>query len=254
MVEEAAPAGHGDGGGLADAAGGSSPSSGPRSAFGAVAALFREAWVVEDADEPASGPRDASLAEFFEAAEVYLKALSSMGKAVGVVASDVSKNLAGAKAAFLREEAARPTLKDFLRAELESGEHRVAPGGATKLKDPSGACQMQWLLRGLEFCLVMLRMLFEGHKGAPQKAYAETLQQYHNWKISMGLKALLVAVPGRDRMSTVDAFCPDLAGDKEALAELVCREAPLAVASGLPLVLRMIDLFREAQLWETRQV
>jgi len=227
--------------------------AGPQTLFGAAAELFREAWIL-DGDAPSSGPQDAAMAKFFEAVEVYLKVLSALGKAVGVVVNDVGKNLQGARAAFLKEPEARSTLRGFLQAELESDAHKVAPNGATKLKDPSGACQLQWLLRGCEFLVTLLQMQFEGHRGAPQKAYGATLQNYHSWQVAMGVKAMLVAVPGKDKIAAMETLCPELEGDKEGLAQLVGRDVQLAADAGLPLLRKMVELFREVQLWEDKQI
>lgn len=198
--------------------------------------------------------QDARLAEFFDAAEAYRGILSHMGAAVGFILKDVDGNLQGAKGVFMQDPARKASLRSLLQSELEARLHQPGPPAQARLKDPSGACQMQWLLRGFEFFLTMLKLFFEGDgAGAPSRAYAETLSHYHGWVVSMGVKAALLTMPTRESVVRIQAYCPT-EPDREKAAALVARDAVKAAEAALPLVLRLIEVYKEMQLWEDRKV
>mmetsp|Transcript_53184 Transcript_53184/g.106751 ORF Transcript_53184/g.106751 Transcript_53184/m.106751 type:complete len:299 (+) Transcript_53184:38-934(+) len=199
--------------------------------------------------------QDVDMQSFLEAALRYREALSIMGAAVKLVLGDFEKNYTLVESIVKADPSGRGTLRAFLQAELDSGLHRPsAPGATAKLRDPSGACQLQWLLRGLEFFFTMLRLLIDGDRYPGSHAYAQTLQQYHGWFTSLGIKAALSGMPSRDSLCSMVALCPALENEPARLSDAVSRDTARAADAMLPMVQWMIATFEEKGLWERAQV
>uniref|UniRef100_A0A7S1MBS7 Glycolipid transfer protein domain-containing protein n=1 Tax=Alexandrium catenella TaxID=2925 RepID=A0A7S1MBS7_ALECA len=196
---------------------------------------------------------DVDLQFFLEASVRYREAVSTMGTAVKLVLGDFEKNYNLVESIVKADPSGRGTLRAFLQAELDSGLHKLGTKGAVRLRDPSGACQLQWLLRGLEFFFTMLRLLFDGDKYAASHAYGQTLQQYHGWVTSLGIKAALTGMPSRDGFCSLQALCPALEGEPEQLSAAISRDTLRAVDAMLPMVQWMIATFKERSLWESSQ-
>jgi len=208
---------------------------------GFKAAVRSSDSAIEDVDMPA----------FLEAAARYREALSVMGTAVKLVLGDFEKNYNYVKSVVEADLTGRRTLRVFLQAELDANIHSTSP---CQLHDPSGACMLQWLLRGLEFFFTMLRLMVDGDRSAASNAYVQTLQQYHGWVTSLGMKAALTAMPSREGLCSLGALCPAVQGEPARLSAAILRDAARAVDAMLPMVQWMIAGFRERQLWESRQV
>lgn len=222
----------------------------PLSPFGLLAEKFLEAYL----REPSGAIADVKLQEFFEAAEIYRAVIAPMGTAVNLVLQDFDKNLQVCRAALAEDPRGRATLRSFLQSEVDRGFHRQGPGETCGLKDPSGACQMQWLLRGLQFFLSYVQYLFQGNgSGAANKAYSETLQPYHKWMTSMGVKAAMMAMPGQESVKGIQALCP-AEPDRSKAKEIVARDGTRAAEAALPLIAKMISIHRELGLWQDQQV
>lgn len=199
---------------------------------------------------------DVAMDKFFEALVIYREAQPLMGKTVQWILADFDSNYAVSKAEYEADVKARKTLRGFLQTELDARIHQLEDGNGhdLHLKDPSGACQLQWLLRALEFFLTMLHLLFvEGDNHGASNAYATTLSQYHGWMTSVPLRALLSAMPGRDSICAIEALCPK-ATSPESRARAISDDIVRVTSSMLPLVTKMIMIFKEFHLWECRRV
>lgn len=221
----------------------------PLSPFAKLADKFLEAHILD-----ASGSLwDVKLLEFFEAAECYRAVIAPMGTAVNLVLQDFDKNLQGCRAAERAEPQTRSTHRSLMQSEMELKMHTPGPGDRCGLKDPSGTCQMQWLLRGLHFFLTYIKYMFQGDSSPANKAYAETLQPYHKFLTSMGVKAAMMAMPGRDGVAGIQQLCPD-EPDRTKAKEIVIRDGLRAAEVALPLITKMISSHREMGLWQDQQV
>lgn len=203
--------------------------------FGSMRMLFMAAAVRDELGEQ----QDVSMENFFQACELYRDILSKLGTAVGFVLSDIDDNLGGAKKAYMECPEQRKTIRDFLQP------HH--PGGH------AGIGKMMWLLRGLEFFLVMIENLFEsnGSKGAVE-AYSETLMQYHGWAIQMTVKVGMRAMPSIDTICRSEGLCLNTTVP-ERCREVCTREAPPAAKAALERVRFMIDLMKKAGHWSTKK-
>eukprot|EP00442_Polarella_glacialis_P039486 CAMPEP_0115116176 /NCGR_PEP_ID=MMETSP0227-20121206/43127_1 /TAXON_ID=89957 /ORGANISM="Polarella glacialis, Strain CCMP 1383" /LENGTH=198 /DNA_ID=CAMNT_0002516979 /DNA_START=116 /DNA_END=712 /DNA_ORIENTATION=- len=180
--------------------------------------------------------QDVSMAKFFEAADTYRNILSQMGTAIGFVLTDVDDNLGGAKKAFQEAPEPRKTMRSYV-----SSSHAGIP-------------KLMWLLRGFEFFLTMLEKLFDpatDGSGAASQAYNSTLIVYHGWVVQMGLKAAMMAMPGRESICKIEGFCPGASPARRK--ELVCRDGLLAASAALPQVKTMIEIFKGSGRWETQK-
>jgi len=193
--------------------------------------------------------QDVDMPAFLIAVTKYREVVAVMGSGARMALSDCEKNFAGVQACVEAEPSVRKTLRSFLRAELDSGVHHPGQASECKLRDPSGACQLEWLLRGLEFFLTMVKLLFEEDADAPWTAYDQTLQQYHGWITSRAFRSLLMTMPGKEYISTIQDLCPGVT-DPKRLATVISRDAALATNAMLPMVQWMIGAFRELGLWE----
>lgn len=203
--------------------------------FGSLKMLFMAATVRDDLGEQ----QDVSMENFFKAADMYRDILSKLGTAVGFILSDIDDNLNNAKKAYLECPGQRKTAKAFLQPHPPDGH--------------AGISKMMWLLRGLEFFLVMIELIFEsnGSKGAID-AYKETLVQYHGWAVQMTVKVGMMAMPGIDRICQSEALCLNTTVPEQC-RELCTREAPPAAKAGLEQVRFMIDLMKKAGHWSTKK-
>lgn len=196
---------------------------------------------------------DVAMEEFLAAVGRYREAVAALGFAVGFLLGDVEKNLAGVTAAVQEDPAGRGTHRSFLQAELDSGVHKPGEGSVCRLRDPSGACQMQWMLLGMELVLLMLKLLFEGDRNAVANAYSQTLQPYHSWYSSTMVRALVTAVPSKESICAAQELCPGLE-DRAKLAAAISRDADRATCVMLPMVRLMINMCQEFGLWECKKV
>eukprot|EP00403_Amphidinium_massartii_P030507 CAMPEP_0178388510 /NCGR_PEP_ID=MMETSP0689_2-20121128/9633_1 /TAXON_ID=160604 /ORGANISM="Amphidinium massartii, Strain CS-259" /LENGTH=196 /DNA_ID=CAMNT_0020008921 /DNA_START=174 /DNA_END=764 /DNA_ORIENTATION=+ len=196
------------------------------------------------------------MPQFIQAMEEYMELLSRLltrlGSPVGVIMKDVGHNVATTKAAAEKLPAETSTLRAFLQAEVASGIHKVGSKDC-KLAQGSPAVSLEWLLRGVEFVLRMIQLAFEGSPHPARLAYEETLGPYHSFWASTGAKVLLSCMPSRK----------DICGMKQMLLEpnqqvqledVISREAKELANVALPVVRRMVVLFKEAQLWECSKV
>eukprot|EP00425_Heterocapsa_triquetra_P014924 CAMPEP_0195131968 /NCGR_PEP_ID=MMETSP0448-20130528/146049_1 /TAXON_ID=66468 /ORGANISM="Heterocapsa triquestra, Strain CCMP 448" /LENGTH=178 /DNA_ID=CAMNT_0040169951 /DNA_START=81 /DNA_END=613 /DNA_ORIENTATION=+ len=178
------------------------------------------------------------MTSYLEAATLLRSMLQGMGTAINLALGDIDKNLEGLRKVYLEDVEKHKTLRSMLQAELALGLHTPAGDSGCKLKDPSAACQLQWLLRGQEFFLAMLQRLFDGDSSGASSAYAATLQQYHGWMTSTAIKTSLLAMPGKESICRMRQLCPALAQDKDEarLAAAITRDCRRVGAEMLPIV------------------
>eukprot|EP00411_Alexandrium_monilatum_P024659 CAMPEP_0175208554 /NCGR_PEP_ID=MMETSP0093-20121207/13680_1 /TAXON_ID=311494 /ORGANISM="Alexandrium monilatum, Strain CCMP3105" /LENGTH=294 /DNA_ID=CAMNT_0016501737 /DNA_START=20 /DNA_END=904 /DNA_ORIENTATION=+ len=199
--------------------------------------------------------QDVDMPAFLEAAMRYREAILTMGTAVKLVVGDFQKNYDYVESVLEEDSSGRRrTLLAFLQTELDLGVHSVGQGSSCKLCNPSGALMLQWLLRGLEFMFTMLKLMFDGDKYAANSAYAKTLQQYHGWVTSLGIRAALSGMPDRKGVCSISALCPAMEQNPARLSAAITRDIQRAVDAMLPMVQWMISAFKEKGLWESSQV
>jgi len=196
---------------------------------------------------------DVDMEAFLLAAAKYKEAMQTLGTAVNMILGDFDKNFAVVDSCVHEDPERRRTLRSFLQAELDSNRHSVGQGAQCQLNDPSGACQLQWLLRGLEFVFCMLKLLFDGDQQAALHAYEQTLKQYHSWFTSLGIKAALLGMPSREGICSITALGPGLR-DPGVLSRAVSRDVFLAVSAMLPIVQFMVATSKEFGLWDISRV
>merc|ERR1740129_2580564 len=107
--------------------------------------------------------------------------------------------------------------------------HCPGKGIACKLRDPSGAHGLQWLLRSLEFFITFLKLAFEGDASAGSRAIA--------------VKAAVAFMPDRAAICRTQALGPRL--DEERLREFLVSDVHRATGAMLPTIARMIATHRE---------
>lgn len=209
-----------------------------------VAAIKDDDGVVQDVD----------MAAFLEVGLAYRAALAPLGTAVKLVLGDFDANYNGTRKAYEENPSGRATARSFLEAESSDTSHTRGVGSACRLKDPSGACQMQWLLRGFHFFGTFLKLMFEDDTACGAHAYEQALKPYHGWLASTASKAAVMGMPSKDSVCRMETLCPELAQDKERLKEVISRDIQRATALFVPIVHRMIAIQRELELWEERKV
>lgn len=196
---------------------------------------------------------DADMDAFLVACKTFLEVMQVFGTATNLAAGDIAGNMASVRNVLDEDPEQRRTFLSFLQAELDSNQHIVGQGNVCQLMDPSGACKLQWLLRGLEFSLTLMKLLMEGDTQAAPHAYEQTLKQYHGWATSLVVRTALLAVPSKESLCSIQALGPRLR-DGDELARAVSRDILLAVDVMLPLVQFMVQAMREHGLWESRTV
>ncbi|CAE7836160.1 GLTP1, partial [Symbiodinium necroappetens] len=143
------------------------------------------------------GGGDVHMEHFLEAASIYTTVLGQLGTASSTVAADIGKNLRGVQQCLSSEPETRATLRGFLDAEKATRQHQAAEPSHCQLADPSGAMQLQWLLRGLGFYARFLQLQLEEYPAAAAEAYNETLAQYHSTLTAFTFQFLITAMPSK---------------------------------------------------------
>jgi len=193
---------------------------------------------------------DVAMDPFLEAAESCRLALSVLTYAAVWALTDFERSLASARACYEEDPVARRTVRDLLLSEMMvQGMHCPGKGIACKLRDPSGAHGLQWLLRSLEFFITFLKLAFEGDASAGSRAYAQTLERYHGRPRAIAVKAAVAFMPDRAAICRTQALGPRL--DEERLREFLVSDVHRATGAMLPTIARMIATHRELGLWES---
>ncbi|CAE7276464.1 GLTP1 [Symbiodinium sp. CCMP2592] len=173
------------------------------------------------------GGVDIHMKHFLEAASIYTTVLGQLGTASSTVAADIGKNLRGVQQCLSSEPETRATLRGFLDVEKATGQHQVAEPSHCQLADPSGAMQLQWLLRGLGFYARFLQLQLEGYPEAAAEAYNETLAQYHSTLTAFTFKFLITAMPSKDSLCALPALSgPGAAAEAAAAASELSALVP----------------------------
>ncbi|OLP90865.1 Pleckstrin-likey domain-containing family A member 8 [Symbiodinium microadriaticum] len=132
---------------------------------------------------------DIDMAKFFEACELYRDMLSKLGSAAGFVLKDIEGNLKKAQVVYKEAPEARQTFSGYLKASSVEG--------------------VTWLLRGVEFFMTMIKLMFTDEKGnAGVEAYKQTLMQYHGWMLQKTVKLGMRAMPGKDGIVKSEGLVP----------------------------------------------
>ena len=115
--------------------------------------------------------RNIDMAKFFEACELYRDMLSKLGSATGFVLSDIESNLKKAQVVYEQAPEERATFSGYLKS--------------------SSVVGVTWLLRGVQFFLTMIKLMFTQETGnAGVEAYKQTLMQYHGWMLQKTVTGL----------------------------------------------------------------
>jgi len=176
---------------------------------------------------------DIDMAKFFEACELYRDMLSKLGSAAGFVLKDIEGNLKKAQVVYQEAPEARGTFSGYLKASSVEG--------------------VTWLLRGVEFFMTMIKMMFTDEKGnAGVEAYKQTLMQYHGWMLQKTVKLGMRAMPGKDGIVKSEGLVP---GDvsPEQRTKLCERDAPAASTAGLEVVQWMVELMKKEGKWDAKK-
>ncbi|CAE7607464.1 gltp-b [Symbiodinium natans] len=177
---------------------------------------------------------DIDMAKFFEACELYRDMLSKLGSAAGVVLGDITSNLKKARVVYEEAPEERKTFSGYLKAS--------SVVGAT------------WLLRGCEFFLTMIKLMFTQESGnAGVEAYKQTLMQYHGWMLQKTVKLGMRAMPGKDGIVKSEGLVL-VAASPEQKTKLCERDAPAASNAGLELVQWMVELMKKEGRKDTGSV
>eukprot|EP00747_Dinoflagellata_sp_TGD_P068393 gnl/TRDRNA2_/TRDRNA2_155692_c0_seq2.p1 gnl/TRDRNA2_/TRDRNA2_155692_c0~~gnl/TRDRNA2_/TRDRNA2_155692_c0_seq2.p1 ORF type:complete len:419 (+),score=81.83 gnl/TRDRNA2_/TRDRNA2_155692_c0_seq2:29-1285(+) len=174
---------------------------------------------------------EVAIGKFLEAATLYRDGVACFGGAVKAATSDFNGNYAVVKAHFDADVDARGTVRGFLNSELEAGLHHPEREGK-KLQNPSGACQLQWMLRGMALFFTMMKLLFvDGDDNAASNAYKQTLAPYHNWATTLAMKTAMKAMPSRQRICSNESICPG-APTLESRTSAICRAGRFPTVHG----------------------
>lgn len=197
--------------------------------------LLREK-IAESAVRDVSGaPQDFMMSSFLEACDLYRDILSKLGRAASVILVEIDDKLGGTKKSYLEPPEQRKTMNYFL------------------LHPHSGIDSLMWLLRGLEFFLTMLQLLFTGDgSGAAVKAYEKTLSQYHGWAVQMGVSVAMRAMPGRETICQSEGLCLGNPST-ERCRELCAQDAGPCSGFCLEQVGLMIGLMKKSGRWKTKK-
>ncbi|OLP89202.1 hypothetical protein AK812_SmicGene29370 [Symbiodinium microadriaticum] len=182
--------------------------------FGQLLEKFRDCEIREGGKT-----QDVILDKFFEACELYRDMLSKLGRAASVVVGDIEHNLGKSKAVYLEAPEERKTLTAYLRLPASH----------------VGIEKITWLLRGVEFFLTMIKLIFTPESGGNPavEAYQQTLMQYHGWDGIVQSEGLVLGEASAEQ--------------RQALCE---RDAPPASAAGLDVVKWMIELMKIEGKWK----
>ncbi|CAE6921482.1 GLTP1 [Symbiodinium natans] len=156
--------------------------------------------------------QDVILAKFFEACELYRDMLSKLGRAASVVVGDIEHNLGKSKAVYSEAPEERKTLLAYLQLPASH----------------VGIEKITWLLRGVEFFLTMIKLIFtpESSGNPAVEAYQQTLMQYHGWMLQQTVKLGMRAMPSKDGIVQSEGLVlGDVSAEqRKALCE---RDAPV---------------------------
>eukprot|EP00439_Symbiodinium_sp_Y106_P056834 s2678_g8.t1 len=173
---------------------------------------------------------DIDMAKFFEA---WGDMLSKLGSAAGMVLNDITSNLKKAQVVYEEAPADRATFSGYLK------------GGSVV------GCT--WLLRGVDFFLTMVYLMFTSNTGSPGvEAYKQTLMQYHGWMLQKTVKLGMRAMPGKDKIVQSEGMILG-AVSPEQRTKLCERDAPAASSAGLEVVHWMVELMKKEGKWDTKK-
>mmetsp|Transcript_38479 Transcript_38479/g.78776 ORF Transcript_38479/g.78776 Transcript_38479/m.78776 type:complete len:293 (+) Transcript_38479:53-931(+) len=176
---------------------------------------------------------DIDMAKFFEACDLYRDMLSKLGSAAGMVLNDITSNLKKAQVVYEEAPADRATFSGYLK------------GGSVV------GCT--WLLRGVDFFLTMVYLMFTSNTGSPGvEAYKQTLMQYHGWMLQKTVKLGMRAMPGKDKIVQSEGMILG-AVSPEQRTKLCERDAPAASTAGLEVVQWMVELMKKEGKWDAKK-
>ncbi|CAE6937230.1 GLTP1 [Symbiodinium sp. CCMP2592] len=201
--------------------------------FGQLLEKFRDCEIREGGKM-----RDVILDKFFEACELYRDMLSKLGRAASVVVGDIEHNLGKSKAVYLEAPEERKTLTAYLQLPASH----------------VGIEKITWLLRGVEFFLTMIKLIFTPESGGNPavEAYQQTLMQYHGWMLQQTVKLGMRAMPSKEGIVQSEGL---VLGDAspEQRKTLCERDAPPASAAGIEVVKWMIELMKIEGKWDAKK-
>lgn len=195
------------------------------------------------------------MQHLLEVSSAYRQLLEMFGSAAYLVLTDFEKNRTMVQGKFDEDPQSRRTLSSFLEAELATGHHIPGPGDKCKLRDPSGACSLQWMIRSMQFFMNMLQFqIVEDRPDPAFLAYQQTLRPYHGFMASMAFKTALMGMPKRSDTLSMKVLCPSLADDPQKLESVIVRDGKRATEVMLPTLDFMVASMRQHGLWEDSTV
>ncbi|KAJ3054523.1 hypothetical protein HK097_001598 [Rhizophlyctis rosea] len=140
------------------------------------------------ADVPIGENDHIEVPPFLEASEELIRLFDSMGASFGPVKSDLQGNVNKIRAKYLENPTKYNTLQNLVIAERAEGKKTATEG-------------LLWLKRGLEFTATGLRRNLndknEELNVSFQRAYEQTLSQYHNFLVKPVFSLAMKACPYR---------------------------------------------------------
>mmetsp|Transcript_30790 Transcript_30790/g.57709 ORF Transcript_30790/g.57709 Transcript_30790/m.57709 type:complete len:268 (-) Transcript_30790:66-869(-) len=181
--------------------------------------------------------QDVLMDKFYEACELYRDMLSKLGRAAGVVVSDIEHNLSKSKAVYLEAPEERKTVLEYLQ---------LPPAHV-------GIEKITWLLRGMEFFLTMINLIFTQESGnAAVEAYQRTLMQYHGWMLQQTVKLAMRAMPSKDGIVQSEGLVLGTVS-AERRKQLCEHDAPPASSAGLEVVQWIIATMKKQGKWDAKK-
>lgn len=197
--------------------------------------LLKEMFADCAVRDVSGAPQDFIMSSFLEACDLYRDILSKLGRAASVILVEIDDKIGGTRKSYLEAPEQRKTMNSFLA------------------RPHSGHDNLMWLLRGLEFFLTMIQLIFTGDgSGAAVAAYEKTLMQYHGWAVQMGVKVAMRAMPGKDTICQSEGLCLGNPSP-ERCRELCSQDAGPCSAFCLEQVGFMVGLMKKSGRWQTNK-
>ena len=216
--------------------------------------------------EGGAGADDAelpiSVEKFCDAFQLMIEQSSVLGPLMALAIKNDEGNLRKLTTAWRKQQAVDKakceTCRGLLELEKASGIHR--PGGV--LADPSAAIALIWMRRSLEFLRSVHARILEDLDGdAPstgnsslsafaKNAYAEHLEQFHNWLLKNTFAMALNGMPSRNEV--FQRLAPHVPEPQRT--QIVCQELRECIKFINKVTDSLCTMFAELDLEDTRKV
>lgn len=172
-------------------------------------------------EQSLSGEEDIFIDAYLEAFKELYKFFALMGTVFGFVSSDVKEKVHILEK--LRQQQENPDKFETVQTMME---YEQSSNLLDKKDYVSGSRTLLRLHRGLDFIYTFLKALGELESenaktnGVCQKAYDETLAQFHPWIIRKGAGVAMYALPNRDQL--LEKVCMNAGEALVLLPDMLC--------------------------------